>query len=111
MADPRVVADDSGNRVEEKTLTTEIAREGRLGRSAAPVGRGKPWTRGESDRVGEPIQRRHEGARETMMGKGEIKDDADAGALRRLSTLPATATEGQAFPAISDDRPSRRKVV
>ena len=45
-----------GNRVEDKTLTTEITREGRLGRCAAPAGRGKPWTRGESDRVGEPTQ-------------------------------------------------------
>jgi len=61
VADPRIVADDSGpmkpgNSVEDKTLTTEIAREGRFGRSAAPAGRGKPWTRGESDSGGEPTQ-------------------------------------------------------
>ena len=45
MADPRIVADDSGpmkpgNRVEDKTLTTEIAREGKLGRSD---GAGGTW--------------------------------------------------------------------
>ena len=35
----------------------------------APEGRGKPWTRGESDNVGEPIQRRHQEARQTR-GEG-----------------------------------------
>ena len=45
VADPRIVADDSGpmkpgNSVEDKTLTTEIPREGRLGR---PTGAGGTW--------------------------------------------------------------------
>ena len=74
----------------------------------SPAGRGKPWTRGERDNVGEPHQRRPERARETKMGKGEIREDANAGAPRRLVTLPARP-EGQAFPASSDDRPSWRK--
>jgi len=99
-----------GNRVEDKTLTTEITREGRLGRCAAPAGRGKPWTRGESDRVGEPTQRRYEGARETSMGKGEIMEDTDAGAPQRLEPFRLRPW-GQAFPAISDARWSRRKVA
>ena len=61
VADPRIVADDSGpkkpgNRVEEKTLTTE--KPGRASSDVPPalVERGKPWTKGEDDSVGEPTQ-------------------------------------------------------
>ena len=61
MADPRIVADDSGpkkpgNRVEDKTLTTETP--GRAGSDVltAPIERGKPWTKGEDDNAGEPTQ-------------------------------------------------------
>jgi len=61
VADPRIVAYDSGpkkpgSRVEDKTLTTE--RPGRAGSDVptAPSGRGKPWTKGEDDNVGEPTQ-------------------------------------------------------
>jgi len=45
-----------GNRMEEKPLTTE--KPGRAGSDVptASWGRGKPWTKGEDDRVGEPIQ-------------------------------------------------------
>ncbi len=77
---------------------------------STPTGRGKPWTKGEDDSVGEPTQRRHQEARQTNMGKGEIMDDANADAPRRSATLPASA-QGQTFPAISHDRVSRRKVV
>ena len=77
---------------------------------STPTGRGKPWTRGASDRVGEPTQRRQQEARQTSMGKGEIMDDANADAPLRSATLPASA-QGQAFPAISDDSVSRRKCV
>jgi len=45
-----------GNRVEDKTLTTEIPARASSEVPSAPAGRGKPWTRGESDRVGEPTQ-------------------------------------------------------
>jgi len=59
VADPRIVADDSGprkpgNRVEDKTLTTEKPRRADSDVPAAPVGRGKPWTKGEDDPVEEP---------------------------------------------------------
>ena len=44
------------------------------------------------------------------MGKGEITEDANAGAPRRLEPF-RLRPQGQAFPAISDDRRSRRKVA
>ena len=43
-------------------------------------------------------------------GKGEIREDANAGAPRRSATLPASAS-GRSFPVISDDRRSRRKAA
>ena len=43
-----------GNRVEEKTLTTEKPDKVSSGVPTAPLGRGKPWTKGEDDSVGEP---------------------------------------------------------
>jgi len=60
VADPRIVAEDSGpkkpgNRVEEKTLTTEKPERASSDVPTAPSGRGKPWTKGEDDDVGEPM--------------------------------------------------------
>ena len=60
VADPRIVSDDSGpkkpgNRVEDKTLTTETPGGADSGVPTAPLGRGKPWTKGEDDSVGEPM--------------------------------------------------------
>ena len=43
-------------------------------------------------------------------GKGEIRDDANAGEPQRLEPF-RFRPEGQAFPAISDDRRSRRQVA
>ncbi len=60
VADPRIVAEDSGpkkpgNRVEEKTLTTEKPDRAGSDVPTAPTERGKPWTKGEDDDVGEPM--------------------------------------------------------
>jgi len=44
------------------------------------------------------------------MGKGEIMDDADAGAPQRSEPFRLWP-QGQSFPAISDGRGSRRKVA
>lgn len=38
------------------TATASLLAEGELGRSVSADGRGKPWTRDESDSVGEPHQ-------------------------------------------------------
>ena len=43
-----------GNRVEEKTLTTEKPGGASSDVPTAPTERGKPWTKGEDDDVGEP---------------------------------------------------------
>jgi len=96
-----------GNRAEDKTLRTK-PRKGELGRLAGAGQTREAVDEKRGDDVGEPNQRRSEEARETKRGKGEIKEDAEAGAPRRLVTLPASA-RGRSFPVSSDDRRSRRK--
>ncbi len=55
--------------------------------------------------------RRPREARETKTGKGEIMEDANAGAPAEVGNPSGFGPQGQAFPAISDDRVSRRNVT
>ena len=45
------------------------------------------------------------------MGKGEIMEDAKAGAPAEVGNPSGCGPKARTFPAISDDRRSRRKVT